>query len=84
VPTELTPEELARLKLADPDDLKFSIAHGLRFNGRKRVHYADNQMADIAADHLLQHLEASGYVILRKPPAPREPDRFYGPGFDKP
>jgi hypothetical protein len=62
------PAELPRLKLADPDDLRFSIAHGLRFSiahglrfsGRKRVHYADNQMADIAAEHLLKHLEARG------------------------
>jgi hypothetical protein len=40
-------------------------------------------MANIAADHLLKHLEASGYVILHRQPEPLGPDRHYGPRFDK-
>ncbi len=75
----LPPEQFARLKVADPEDLKFSIAFGLRFNGRKRIRHADDHMASIAADYLVKHLEASGYVILQKPPLGphRAPD--YGP-----
>jgi hypothetical protein len=69
--TDITHEDLARLKPADHDDLLFSIAHGLRVNGRKRIRHADDHMASIAADYLLRNLEASGYVIMRKPPRPQ-------------
>jgi hypothetical protein len=65
---KLTPDELARLTVADHDDIRQSVAHGLRFDGRKRIRYAENSMADIAADHLVKHLQAGGYVIMKKPP----------------
>ena len=79
----LTPEQLARLKPADIEDLKFSIAFGLRFSGRKRIRHADEHMANIAADYLVKHLEASGYVILQKPPAARHRAPDYGPDRNK-
>jgi hypothetical protein len=79
----LTPEDLARLRPVDTEDLKFSIAFGLRFSGRKRIRHADDHMANIAADYLVKHLEASGYVILQKPPAPRHRAPDYGPDHSR-
>jgi hypothetical protein len=32
----------------------------LRYQGRKRVHHADDMMARITAERLVRHLEASG------------------------
>jgi ubiquinone/menaquinone biosynthesis C-methylase UbiE len=40
----------------------------LRFHGRKRVHDADEMMARITAERLVEHLERSGYVVMHKPP----------------
>ncbi len=57
-----------RLLPTTPDELADSIAFGLRFRGRKRVPYADNSMARIAAEHLVKHLEQSGFVVMKKPP----------------
>jgi len=42
-------------------------AHALRFQGRKRVHNADEIMAEIVARRLVEHLERAGYVIMKKP-----------------
>jgi hypothetical protein len=35
--------------------------------GRKRVHGADEIMAQITAERLIEHLERSGYVVMCKP-----------------
>jgi hypothetical protein len=58
-----------KLTPADPSDLAQSISFSLRFNGRKRFHQGDKFMADITADHIVRHLEISGYVVMKKPPA---------------
>lgn len=58
-PEKLTP--------ATPEDLAESLAFALRFNGRKRVHDADQFMADIVARRLVEHLRLSGYVIMKRP-----------------
>jgi hypothetical protein len=42
----------------------------LRYRGHKRVFDADDVMAQITAERLVQHLEASGFVVMKKPPAP--------------
>ena len=39
----------------------------LRFNGRKRVQ-GDELMAKITAERLVEHLERSGFVVMKKPP----------------
>jgi hypothetical protein len=63
------PDDLAKLRPADADDLRRSLAYALRFNGRRaRFRQADELMAEITADHLAKHLERCGYVIMRKPP----------------
>jgi len=65
---ELTPDERARLALADPDDLRFSLSHALLYDGRKRNHRAETFGAAIVADHIVRSLERGGYVVMRKPP----------------
>jgi len=41
--------------------LALALATALRQPGRKRVHTADEVMARITAERLVQHLEQSGY-----------------------
>jgi len=58
-----------KLTPATPDDLAQALAHGLRFNERKKFHQGDELMARITAEHLIKHLELSGFVVMRRPPA---------------
>jgi hypothetical protein len=39
-----------------------------RFDGRKREYGADEIMAQITVEPLIEHLERSGYVVAHKPP----------------
>ena len=57
------------LRPATPEDLADALAFALRFKGRKRVNDAGEFMASIVAKRLVEHLEQSGFVIMRKPPA---------------
>jgi hypothetical protein len=59
-----------QLTPADPADLADSIAFALRFSGRKRAHDADVFMAEIAAKRLVEQIERSGFVVMKRPPAP--------------
>jgi hypothetical protein len=56
-----------KLRLADPDEVVQTLSFALRYLGRKRSHQADEMVARIAAERLVEHLTASGYVILRTP-----------------
>ena len=53
---------------ATPDEIAQSLAHALRFAGRKPVHTADDVMVRITAERLVPHLELAGFVVMRKPP----------------
>ncbi len=53
---------------ADPSDLAAALAFALRFQGRKRVHNADEIMAEIVAKRLVEHLERAGFVVMKRPP----------------
>jgi hypothetical protein len=59
-----------KLTAADPSDIVGTISFALRFNRRKRFHEGDKLMADITADHIVRHLDNSGFVIMKRPPAP--------------
>ena len=48
---------------ADPADLAAALAFALRYQGRKRVHNADEIMAEIVVDHL----ERAGFVVMKRP-----------------
>ena len=56
-----------KLTPANPADLADALAFALRFQGRKRIHNADEIMAGIVARRLVEHLEKAGFVVMRKP-----------------
>ena len=52
---------------ADPSDLADALAYALRYQGRKRVHNADEIMAEIVAKRLVKHLQRAGFVVMKRP-----------------
>ena len=52
------------LTIATLEDLVSALAFALRFQGRKRVHNADEIMAEIVAEHLAR----AGFVVMKRPP----------------
>ncbi len=66
-----------RLQPATPNEIAGTLAFSLRYDGRRRVHHADDAMARITAEWLAAHLERSCFVVMKKPPvgAPRVPGR---------
>ena len=71
------------LSPATPDDLVQTLAFALRYQGRKRVDTAGLAMARITAERLVDHLEACGFVVMRKPMKPQGPDLAYAPSVAK-
>ena len=63
----------APLRPADATELSDALSHALQFDGRKRRRTADDFAARITADHLVKHLERSGFVILKRPPPTPSP-----------
>jgi hypothetical protein len=57
-----------QLTPADPRDLADALAFALRYQGRKRVHNADEIMSEIVAKRLVEHLERSGFVVMKRRP----------------
>jgi len=57
------------LRPADPADVADALAYALRYDGKRRVHHADDAMARITAEYLIRHLERAGLVLLRSEPA---------------
>lgn len=64
------PDDPAQLRPATEDELAETLAFALRYGGRKRVHQGDGIMARIVAGRLIEHLARSGFVVMKKPPAP--------------
>ena len=48
-------------------EVEESLSFGLRYAGKRRVHTADDVMARVTAERLVQHLQRCGYVVMRKP-----------------
>jgi hypothetical protein len=61
-------DDPSALSLAKFEDLADALAFTLRFQGRKRVHNADELMWAIVAKRLVEHLERSGFVVMKRPP----------------
>jgi hypothetical protein len=57
------------LHTATPEEVADALSFALRYQGRRRVHQADEMMARITADRLVAHLEATGFVVMRRPSA---------------
>lgn len=66
----MPPEESRPLRPATPEEIAESLSFALRWDGRRRVHHADEAMARITAERLVRHLERSGYVLMRRPEGP--------------
>jgi hypothetical protein len=70
-----------KLTPATSEDVADSIAHALRFDGRKGFHRGDEFMAKLTADHIVRQLERSRFVIMKRPPlggsAPLNPPPSY-------
>jgi hypothetical protein len=62
-PTTLTTSSSSRP--ARPGE---AIACALRYRGEKRVHQADECMAQIAAERIVEHLARARFVVMKKPP----------------
>ncbi len=62
------PEHVDNLRPATQEELAQALAFALQFRGRKRVHHADNFMARIAAERLVEYLRLSGFVVMKRPP----------------
>jgi hypothetical protein len=56
------------LQPATAADVAEALSFALRYNGRKRVHHADEMMARITAERLVEHLTRSGFVLMKTPP----------------
>ena len=52
----------------DPKNFANALAFALRHIGRKRTHCAAEMMAGIVSKRLVDHLERSGFVVMKKPP----------------
>ena len=57
------------LRPATADEIAETLSFALRYHGRKRVHHADDAMARITAERLVEHLQRSGYVLMKRPDA---------------
>lgn len=53
---------------ASADEIATALSFALRYQGRKRVFDADDAMARITAERLVQHLERAGFVIMKAAP----------------
>jgi hypothetical protein len=60
--------ETPNLRAATADEIAETLSFALRYQGRKRVHDADDAMARITAARLVRHLEASGFILMKRPP----------------
>jgi hypothetical protein len=63
-------DDPAKLRPVDPDEFRRSLEFALTFDGRKRFQTSGEMMARITAEHLVKHLEMSGYVVLKRPSGP--------------
>ena len=52
---------------ADPAALAAALAFALRYQARKRVHNADEIMAEIVTARIVDHLERAGFVVMKRP-----------------
>jgi hypothetical protein len=74
------PDDREALSPATSEDVANALAFALRFHGRKRVHNADELMSAIVAKRLVEHLERSGFVVMKRPPI--EGSAALGHGFE--
>jgi hypothetical protein len=62
--------EQAPLRPATSEEIEETLSFALRFKDRKRADVAGPMVAQIAAEHLRLSLEASGFVVMKRPTGP--------------
>ena len=62
----MSDDDKLKLRIATSEEIQETLSYGLRFAGRKRVRHADDIMAFITAERLVQLLELSGYVVMKR------------------
>jgi hypothetical protein len=70
-----------KLTLADPRDVATALALGLTRGPQRERLQAAETMAKIVAERLVEHLSASGFVVMMKPPAGRTSPVRYPDGW---
>jgi hypothetical protein len=65
----MSDDDNLNLRPASPEEIEQSLSFALRYDGRKRVRHADEAMARITAERLVNHLQKSGYVLMKRPDA---------------
>jgi hypothetical protein len=67
-PSRIDPSE-EHLSPAQPEEVAAALSYALRYDerGRRRPHGGE-MVAGLAAQHLTQHLERAGFVLMRKRP----------------
>jgi hypothetical protein len=61
------PDDDGKLSPADPRDIVTALALGLTSGRQLARSQAAETMAKIVAERLVEHLSASGFVIMRRP-----------------
>ena len=69
------------LRPATREEVRLALGYALRYGRSGKAHrHASDDMARIAADVLVEHLELSGFVVMKKPPvAPFSDSGMQGP-----
>jgi hypothetical protein len=62
------PDDPTPLRPATAEEITSALMFALRHRGRRVVHDADEVMARITAERLVEHLAQSGFVLMKKPP----------------
>jgi hypothetical protein len=58
------------LRPATREEIEHTLSYGLRFGTTGKPHrHGDSLAATIAARTLVDHLEQSGFILMKKPPA---------------
>ena len=65
----MTDDDKRNLHPATSAEIEESLSFALRYAGKKRVYSADDVMARVTAERLVQHLDRSGYVLMKRPAA---------------
>jgi len=65
----MTDDEKNALRPVSREEFQSVLSYGLLRQGRKRVHTADDLMAQITCERLSEIVERSGMVVMKRPDA---------------
>ena len=74
----MSDDDKVQLRPVMAEEIEQTLSFALRFDGRRRVHHADNAMARITAERLVAHLQKAGYVLMKRSDASMPPISRHG------